>query len=166
MPFYIVRLMPFSESVERALDADMDKELPVDSEGDEPLRLVLALPETRAPIVALSRDPRAGRAVIPVFFVAVDKPAALTEVAKCISKWSSGNMPLWHVIPGEQTGGFAVFPFLFDRGDDPKMFTDVALQIGNIIVSNSIGCAFYVAGCSVMITRDGVTKSSEDYEKR
>ncbi|MDA7633160.1 hypothetical protein N8766_03550 [bacterium] len=158
--------MPFSESVERALDADMDKELPVDSGGDEPFWLVLALPGTSAPIVALSRDPRAGRTVVPVFFVAVDKPAVLTELAKNIPKWSSGKMPLWHEIAGGQTGGFAVFPFLFDRGDDPKMFADVALKLGNIMVSSSIGCAFYVAGCSVMITRDGVTKSSKDYEER
>ena len=157
--------MPFSESIERALDADMDRELPAEATNDKPGWRVLALPGTSAPVVALSRDPRNGKAVVPVFFVAVEKPAVLTELAKNITSRSSGKMPLWHVIQGGETGGFAVFPFLFDRDNDPDMFIDLALELGNVLVSSALGCAFYVAGCSMMITQDGITKSSDDYEE-
>ncbi|MGA1546417.1 MAG: hypothetical protein ACO349_05665 [Flavobacteriaceae bacterium] len=158
--------MPLSESVKRALEADLVKELPIELDGGEPRWMVLALPGTSAPVVALSRDPRNGKAVIPVFCVAVDNPAVLTELAKNITSRSSGKMPLWHVVPGEETGGLAMFPFLFDRDDDSKLFVDLALKIGEVMVSSSINCAFQVVGCSAMITRDGITKISKDFEER
>jgi hypothetical protein len=156
--------MALSESVKRALDYDIGMELPVGSGEEAPSWLVLSLRDVASPVVALSRDSRVGRAVVPVFFVAVDRPDVLPDLAETISWWSSGKMPLWHVISGRATCGIAVFPFLFDRGDDPRGFVDVAVDLGNLIASTSFGSAFCVTGCCATITRDGFPRSSTDYE--
>jgi len=155
--------MPFSEKLELDLDADIDTALPLGNPDGDPQSIVLALPGTHAPILAMSRDPRHGDVIVPHFFLTTETPEGLLSLGSIIAKNGKDLMPLFHEINGSNTRKFLVFPFLFNRGKKSLDFIQMALELGNLAVRSKFSCAYLIMDCHLIITKDGASSVPEEY---
>lgn len=137
----------------RHLQAELDGRLPSNRDGD-PAWSIFALKNPAAPIVAISRDPRAGARVTPVFFLTAREENVLLDFAKSLYGASQGRVRLWHWLRGTIT--YVVIPALFHVDPDTKGFISAL----GALVEDFAAChaaAWICEDCVVTITHHGKT---------
>jgi hypothetical protein len=153
--------MPFSQTLHTDLVSDIDEMFPSNREG-EPASQIFVLQDPRAPIVTISRDPRAGEPIVPHFFFTTEDPDYLLQVSSVISRHNPDLMPLTHNAKGSLTGWFTLVPFLYDRNPSSTDFINKAKECGEALVTTDMPCAYTIMDCSLTIVSQGnVTKTTE-----
>jgi len=156
--------MSFSKKIDGWLSADIDDLLPLAFEENKPKSIILALPETNAPLVLISRDNRFGKLIVPTLFFAIDDPKNLRQFSLKLSEIGGKLMPLFHILDTPRTKKIVVFPFLFERGKKASDFIHIVTAITNSLsIKSKFDCASYIVGCHLSISIRGKVYLPESF---
>lgn len=128
--------------IKRNLEADIEEIL-----GNE--SVVLILNDPSAPVVTISRRAADARNVVPVLFMAGTHPNP-----QLVYQRSGGLTPIFHSLAGARTERFLVFPYLYNRFDDPSRFRSVLTRICGSLDRWS-AMAWTISDCHVEISENG-----------
>jgi hypothetical protein len=132
------------------LREDVDAVFPRDGAEPEPSWGFFVLPNTQtAPIVGLSRDPRSGHRLTPVFFVAASERERLAALMLGLFEGTNGKALLFHQC-GEADRPFLFVPLLYHLVDE-EGFVDAMRGY----LSGSQGVAWFEERCELLIEHDG-----------
>jgi hypothetical protein len=137
--------------LKQRLQAELDARLPRERDAD-PRWSVFALQNPAAPVVTVSRDPRAGAPLTPVFFLTARDENALLDFAKSLYRASHEKVRLWHSARGSIA--YVVIPALFHVDPDTKGFVSALTAL----VEDFAAChaaAWICEDCVVKITHHG-----------
>ena len=148
--------MPFSETLMASLITDIESAFPLEGKSPEPRSSLFTLPNNpKAPIIAVSRDSRMGPVIVPHLFFACSPVELLRRLISVFYECSRGELALCHMPKGEQTGGFLMFPFLFDRFPSSSRFISVASEAARAMTGLDFLAAHVIMDCHLFIKAEG-----------
>jgi hypothetical protein len=150
--------MPITTEVQERLRAELETRFPVAGKKSEPAWSVFVLQNPAAPLVAISRDPRAGDRVAPVFFITARDEKALLAFAESLYGITNGRVKLWHSRKDSTAGSitYVVVPALFHVDPDVRQFVSVLSGFLEEF-SDKHEAAWICEECVVFITHHGKT---------
>jgi len=141
----------------RRLQEDVEAELPSDNGEPEPTTRIIALTSTPdAPIIAVSRDPRSGPMLTPVFFAAAKDEATLDELVAGLLRDVSAQAPVFHAM-GSGEHLFLMVPLMFHLVDADEFLAHIDAYLGRW---EERGVVFEDEDCEVRITHRGMSHTA------
>jgi hypothetical protein len=137
---------------EIALRTAVERWLPADAGTGEPAWSVLVLPNTpSAPIVSISRDPRSGPRLTPVFFVGLGEPRHLLPIGQRMFEETRVGR-LVHMVEASPESAFLVIPALYHLEDIEEFSAAVERHLASLRLDS---LAWQHEQCEVLITHRG-----------
>jgi len=138
----------------QSLRLAVEHHLPAITSNAEPVWKMFILPgNPHAPVIAISRDSRAGPKVIPVFFVAMENWHLLIQFASSLYQQSGTIVRLWHGV-NDTTPPYIVIPAIFTEVADMENFRITVKSILHELELTS-HAAWFCEECEVMIKHNG-----------
>ena len=145
--------MTWNERLREALLRDVDRALPASNAGENPASAMFAFADTDAPIVIISRDPRAGELAVPVFYVGSKDADYLQGWASDLYERTNGLAVLWHSKNGEELPCFIVIPAMYHMINVGAFVESMKLLLMD--AKRSQGLVWFYETCEVVITHRG-----------
>lgn len=110
---------------------------------------ILALENSAAPIVTISRDPRTGDLVVPVFFVAIQDQAKIIPFASLLYECTHHLAKLWHTKPGKSLPQYLIIPALYHEVEASAFASTLRTVLGEYDGQQDF--AWVCENCEVLI---------------
>lgn len=133
------------------LKEDVGAAFPQGGDEPEPRWDVFVLGVPGAPVTSISRDPRSGPRLAPVFFVGASDREILDSVARQAYEGTSGLAPLFHQVSWEGRP-FLLIPLMLHMVDATSFSESMTKFLSE---SRFEGLAWFVEPCEVLITHEG-----------
>jgi hypothetical protein len=143
------------ENETTALRSAIEAWLPEHGEAAEPAWSILALHGVAsAPVLSISRDPRSGPRLAPVFFIGVAHQDALAAIGRGLYEGTQHVAKLFHTVLVPPKGGFLVVPCLY-HVDDLSRFSAATTQHLTSLEARRV--AWLEERCEVLIVDEGTS---------
>jgi hypothetical protein len=133
---------------------DVELAFPASNASDQPSWKVLALSNPSAPVVSISRDPRAGPRIAPVLFAAAPSQEVLDSMAMGLNGGTQGRAPLSHQVKGKRLEHFMVVPAMYHMYSVSQFEEGVGAYLNRPQFNEA---AWFKENCEVLIAHESKT---------